>query len=40
MGDGHLPAKGEWNALADMLCVTPEALHRELSPQQKLTGIR
>lgn len=39
MGDGSLPAKGEWNDLAGMLCVTPEALYRELSRRRKLTGI-
>ncbi len=36
LGDGRLPAKGEWNALADMLSVTPEALYRELSRRRKL----
>lgn len=36
LGDGHLPPKGEWSALADMLSVTPEALYRELSRRRKL----
>jgi CRP-like cAMP-binding protein len=39
MGDGRLPAKGEWTDLAGMLCVTPEALYRELSRRRKLTGL-